>query len=286
MRCFCHVSRGDGGGLVIDQNGIITGIFTYTASEAEKVVFDSLKLITNRTDIFQYDWVIYASQDTNIPLTVVAGYTVPNGDGYRGGHVMFELNHTGSRTGLVTGYTYKKLCKHETYSNTGKGVWLDVETMGGYQHYSTDVNDRLVSIGCPVVIQGLSNDPGIIGLRRDVGVIFFAAIRGTALGTYENSTIKVFVHDNYPGGVTPSGVVNSTIGLGIVNYATNNANYNTLMSVNSMALNYTQFVAWNVLNEYVMTSQKKSLTVLLSFTVTNLCLWRVVSTLSRKRQSV
>lgn len=251
---------GKGGGISIDQDGVISGTFVYDVNEIENVVYNALSLITTRSDIFQYDWVAYVPQDAALPIAVVAGYTLPNGNGYSGGHVLFELEHSGSRADTFTGYTYKKLCKHVTYGNTGKDVWLDVESMGGCHHYLTTESDQLSAIGCPVVIRGLSNDPSIIGQRRDIGIIFLAAVRSTNMGTYENETIRTLTHDCYPGGATPSGIANSTIGLGLVNYTVNNANYNTLMLVNSMAFTYAQFVTGNVINSYVMNAQKKTTT--------------------------
>lgn len=235
-------------GTSINKDLVISGTFNWNPTEGNNLAMAIARQVLGRTNIYQCAWVLYVPQDTNLPVLMVVSASTVRDDsvGFRSTTVLAELNYGGSRSGTVSGYSLKRVVATANYDKMPGGAYLQYESMGGLQSYKCADGTYLLSIGCPPVLQTYGGQ---------TGSIFYAAVRaGTK--TLEDATVKRYDHYYFPTGANPSGFVHPGYGLCMMDYATNQANYNAILAVNVMANSYADYLAWTPKAKYVVGAQE------------------------------
>lgn len=235
-------------GTSINNNLVISGTCTWSNTEGQNLAVQIARQTLGKTNIYQVAWTIYVPQDANIPVIMVMSGTTPRDDanGFVATFAVVELNYTGARSGNITGYSLKRVCKFINYDQQPGGCYTQFETMGGLQSYKCADGTYLLSIGSPPVIQTYGGQ---------AGVIWYAAVRAGAK-TLEDATIKLYGHGYYPTSANPSGFVHPSYGLCMMDYATNQANYNAILAVDVMASTYDEYIAWTSKQKLVVGAQE------------------------------
>ncbi|QKE54334.1 putative membrane protein [Salmonella phage vB_SalM_SA002] len=236
------------GGTSINKDLVISGSINWSATEGNNLAITILRQILARTNIYAYAWTLYIPQDANLPLIMMVSGSTARDDsvGFRSTIVFTELNYTGSRSGAITGYSLKRVVNSVVYDKMPGGAYLQYETMGGLQTYKCADGTYLLSVGCPAVLQTYGGQ---------TGQIWYAAVRaGTK--TIEDATVKRYDHGYYPMSANPSGFVHPSYGLCKMDYATNQANYNAILTVDVMASTYAEFLTWQPKTKYVLGAQE------------------------------
>jgi hypothetical protein len=250
--CDASVAYGPGStvssGTSINKDLTITGTFTWSATEGNNMAIAIARQVFAKTTIYQYAWTLYVPQDTNLPVLMIVSASTARDDalGFRSAIILAELNYGGSRSGNITGYSLKRVVNTAMYDKMPGAVYTQYETMGGIQSYKCADGTYLLSIGSPPVVQNYGGQNG---------VIWYAAVRaGTK--TIEDSTVKLYNHGYYPTAQNPSGFVHPNYGLCMMDYATNQANYNAILTVDVMATTYAEYVAWQSKGKLVVGAQE------------------------------
>lgn len=250
--CDASVAYGPGStvssGTSINKDLVISGTFNWSATEGNNMAVAIARQVLAKTTIYQYAWTMYVPQDTNLPVLMIVSASTARDDGlgFRDCITLAELNYSGSRSGTISGYTLKRVINSAMYDKMPGSVYTQYETMGGLQSYKCADGTYLLSIGSPPVVQNYGGQNG---------VIWYAAVRaGTK--TIEDATVKFYNHGYYPTAQNPSGFVHPSYGLCMMDYATNQANYNAILAVNVMANSYADYTAWTPKAKYVVGAQE------------------------------
>jgi len=217
----------------------ITGAFSWNQTEFDTLVSTVATSLMGTSNLTAAKGQLYVPQDVNVPLLLVVGATKPNGSGYLGKHAVYELNYTGARTGLITGYSVKKQVVAWDIQGllstmaTGQVVYRFGENTG-LVIYKTAAGDYLLGIGSFVFF-------GLIG--SGCGSNWYAAIRA-GTGTIETSTVKSYYGGYYPNDRRPTPIAIPGYGMCMTDFATSQANGNAAIIVDSMAVDYAGFLAW------------------------------------------
>jgi len=235
-------------GTSIDRNLKISGSFSWNLTEGQNVALTAARAALGRNNIYNVAWTIYAAQDTNIPLIMLLTATSPRDDalGFHGVLALVELNHSGARSGLLTGYSFNRVVAKGLIDKVPGNVSCQYEANGALQVFKCTDGTYLMSIASPPVL-------GVYGSQESM--IYFAAVRAGSK-TIEDATVKMYNHSYFPNGGLPSGFVHPSYGLCMLDYATNNANYNAIMAINVMASSYADFTTWGVKNKLILGAQE------------------------------
>lgn len=235
-------------GTAIDANRNITGNLTWSAAEGNNTALAVARNALGKSNIYQYSWMMYIPQDPGIPVLMVVSASTPRDDavGFRSTIALAELNYSGARSGNIAGYTLKRVIDKAMYDKMPGGAYLQYETMAGLQSFKCADGTYLLSIGCPPVLQAYGGQ---------TGAHWYAAVKpGTK--TIEDATVKLYAHGYYPTAANPSGFVHPSYGLCMMDWATNVANFNSILAINVVAATYAEFVAWNVKQKLVLGAQE------------------------------
>lgn len=235
-------------GTSINKDLVMSGAFTWSTTEGDNLAITIARQLFARTNIYRAAWTIYMSQDTNIPVLMVMAASTPRDDanGFRALTALCELNYAGARSGNVTGYSLNRVLNSVIYDQQPGDAYCQYETMSGLQSYKCADGTYLLSIGSPPVFRVYGGQ---------YGCTYYGVVRAGAK-TIEDSTVKRFDHGYFPMSDNPSGFVHPSYGLCVMDYKTNQANYNAVMVVNVIGNTYADYVAWAAKQKLVIGAQE------------------------------
>lgn len=235
-------------GTSINKDLVISGTFTWSTTEGNNLAITIARQLFGRTNIYRAAWTIYVPQDTALPVLLVMTATTPRDDanGFRALTALCELNYSGARSGNITGYSLNRVINSVLYDQQPGDAYCQYETMGGLQSFKCADGTYLLSIGSPPVFRTYGGQ---------YGCTYYGVVRaGTK--TIEDATIKRRDHGYFPTSENPSGFVHPAYGLCVMDYVTNQANYNAVMAVNVIGNTYADYMAWVAKQKLVIGAQE------------------------------
>lgn len=243
------ISTGTGvSGTKIDQDLVISGSFTYSLAESKSLATAVARQAFGGAVLYRLAYAIYVPQDINLPVLLVLGATTQRSDaiGFRTVHLIAELNYGGARSGLVAGYTLNRIINSYFMEQQPGDVYINPESHGGLQSYKCVDGTYLLVIGNPAQVQ-------VYGSAY--GVVWYAAVRaGTK--TIEDSTIRRYQEGYFPNDINNSGFVHPTHGICMMDYPTQQANFNSIMVMNVMGTTYADYLAWAPKSKIILGAQE------------------------------
>lgn len=251
VACDASVAHGDGNGVsgtTIDKDLIITGQFSYDKTELYNIARTAASTAFGTSASLNVTWTMYVPQDNTIPVLMVITATTPRpaGDGRYGTALLVELNYNGPRSGHITGVSFKRICNRRNWDKVPGSTYEQYETMCGIQAYQCSDGTWLLGIGSPSVLQVYGGQDG---------ACWYAAVRSGSR-TIEDGTVRGYNHSYYPTSTLPSPFVHPGYGLCMMDYGTNQANYNAVLVVNVMANSYADYQRWSGKQKLVIGAQE------------------------------